>query len=156
MSESRPHRLLFVCTANICRSPMAEGLARDYARRRGWPVEVRSGGIMGLMDKPAAANAVAVMKEIGVDISMHRSGGIDDELLEWADYVLVMELRHQSVLHERHPQCEGRVMMLGPFGGIHEVADPVGGWKWRFRKSRDSLKTCTEAFMDRLPPPPGV
>ena len=75
MSEPRPHRLLFVCTANICRSPMAEGLARDYARRRQWPVEVRSGGVMGLIGKPAASNAVAVMREIGIDISNHQSGG---------------------------------------------------------------------------------
>lgn len=156
MSEVRPHRLLFVCTANICRSPMAEGLARSYAAARGWPVEVRSGGILGLIDKPAAANAVHVMREKGIDISTHRSGGIDDELIEWADYILVMELRHQSKLHERHPQCEGRVMLLGPFGGLHEVSDPVGGWKRKFRKSRDTINKCVIGFMDRLPPPKGL
>ena len=63
MESTRPYHLLFVCTANICRSPMAEGLARAYALQRGWSVECRSGGIMGLIGKDAAPNAVRVLKE---------------------------------------------------------------------------------------------
>jgi len=153
MKAIRPHRLLFVCTANICRSPMAEGLAEGYAADRGWPIEVASGGIMGLIDRLADPHAVKVMGELGLDISSHRSQGVEQELVDWADYILVMELRHQMKLHERFPHVEGRVLMLGSFGGIHEVRDPIGGWRWRFRKSRDEIRRCVEGFMDRLPPP---
>lgn len=152
MEESRPYHLLFVCTANICRSPMAEGLARDYAQRRGWSVECRSGGIMGLIDKNAAKNAVRVLKEINIDISEHKSQGITQELVDWADHILVMELRHAIKLRERHDNLGTKVLQLGSFGGLVEVDDPVGGWRWRFRTSRDNIKRCVESFMDNLPP----
>ena len=152
MEESRPYHLLFVCTANICRSPMAEGLARDYERRRGWAVRCRSGGIMGLVDKEAATNAVRVLREINIDISNHLSSGISDEMVQWADHILVMELRHAIKLRERHDNLGTKVLQLGSFGGLVEVADPVGGWRWKFRRSRDDLQRCVEAFMDNLPP----
>ena len=152
MEASRPYHLLFVCTANICRSPMAEGLARDYAQRRGWSVECRSGGIMGLIDKSAAKNAVRVLKEIDIDISGHKSQGITQELVDWADHILVMELRHAIKLRERHENLGTKVLQLGSFGGLVEVDDPVGGWRWRFRTSRDNIKRCVESFMDNLPP----
>ena len=59
-----PPRALMVCTGNLCRSPMAEALARDYATRRGIPLEVRSASVMGLNGQPAHRNTVAVMKEV--------------------------------------------------------------------------------------------
>ncbi len=151
--QLKPIRLAFVCTANICRSPMAAGFARDYGEQRGWPVEVRSAGIMGLIDHAADPLAVKVMGEVGIDISSHRSSAVTDELVEWADHILVMEMRHASVLRDRFPASDTKVLMLGTFGGMVEIPDPVGGWRWRFRKSRDQLRKCTLGFMDQLPPP---
>jgi len=148
----RPHRLLFVCTANICRSPMAAGLAQAAADRRHLPVEIRSAGILGIEGKPAAANSVAACREVGVDISAHRSRGVTDDDVQWADAVLVMELRHQRKLHQRHPELDGRVLLLGTFGGQQEVADPIGGWMWRFRRTRTLLERCIGQFCDLLPP----
>ncbi|MEC7949050.1 MAG: low molecular weight protein arginine phosphatase, partial [Myxococcota bacterium] len=126
----RPLRLLMVCTANICRSPMAEG----WARARG--AEVRSGGIMGLEGRPADPLAIRVMGEMGVDISRHVSSGIAEDDMHWADHVLVMEMRHRVHLVHRHPDAIDKVLLLGQFGGKHELSDPVGGWRWRFRSSR--------------------
>ena len=157
MTKSNPsprgHHLLFVCTANICRSPMAEVLARDYARRRDWRIETRSAGIMGLIDKPAHKRSKRAMKEMGLDLEGHKSGGLSDELVDWADYILVMELGHQIKLHRRFPRSEGKVLMLGTFGGSHEVPDPIGGWMGRFRRCRDLLTRSVEGFIDQLPPP---
>jgi len=153
MTPPRPRQLLFVCTGNICRSPMAEGMAREYAQARGWSVEVRSGGILGIMDKPADPLAVKVMEEIGIDISGHRSGGVDDALVAWADHILVMELGHTMRLRERHPGSEDKTLMLGNFGGMMQVQDPIGGWRWKFRRCRDGLLRCVKGFMDQLPPP---
>ena len=148
-----PH-ILFVCTANICRSPMAEGLGRAYAARRGWLIEFGSAGVMGLEGHPAEPRAVRVMAEIGIDISGHRSRGVTAELVEQADHILVMELHHQIRLHRAFPASEGKVLMLGTFGGVHEIPDPMGGWRWRFRRSRDLIRRCVEGFLDQLPPPP--
>ena len=150
----RPYHLLFVCTANICRSPMAEGLARDYARRRGWALVAQSAGVMGIEGKEAASNAVYVLNEVGIDISGHRSQGVRSELVDWADHILVMELNHAIKLRERYPHLEEKVLQLASFGGMVEVRDPYGGWRWRFRKSRDEIRRCVETFMDNLPPRP--
>ena len=154
METVEPHRLLFVCTGNICRSPMAEGLARDYARRRAWAVEAWSGGVLGLMDRQASVNAVKVMDELGIDISGHRSGGVELDDMIRADYVLVMELAHATELRSRFPDLEQRVMLLGSFGGLVDIPDPIGGWRWRYRRARNQIKTCVESFMDQLPARP--
>ncbi len=146
----RPHRLLFVCTANICRSPMAEGWARALAARSGLPLEARSGGVMGLIGRPADPLAVRVMGEVGVDLNEHRSGGLPAPLLAWADRIVVMELRHQRWVGENAPTEAHKVLQLGSFGGAAEVPDPVGGWRWRFRGSRDLLERCVTGLLSHL------
>lgn len=148
----RPHRLLFVCTANICRSPMAAGWAQALAAGRGLPVEVRSGGTMGLIGRPADPLAVRVMGEVGIDLSAHRSGGLEPALLAWADQIFVMELRHQLFIAEHRPAAAHKILQLGSLGGAMEVPDPVGGWRWRFRRSRDLLRRCVEGLLPHLSP----
>lgn len=147
-----PKVLLFVCTGNLCRSPMAEGLARDYARKRRLPIEVGSAGTMGLVGRPAEANAVAVCAEIGVDIAGHRSRGVTEALVDAANWVLVMEVGHAQWLRERFGDRMGdKTVMLGQFGGQFDIADPIGGWRFQFRRSRDEIKKCVEGFLDRMP-----
>ncbi len=153
MIEARPHRLLFVCTGNICRSPMAEYLARSYAEERGWPVEVRSASLMGLNGNPAHTNAIKVCAEIDLDLTPHKAQPLSAELLEWADWVLVMELAHSRGARDMLPAKDDRILLLGSFCGKLEIDDPIGGWKRRFRKSRDEIGECVRNFMDRLPPP---
>ena len=132
---------------------MAEGYAQAYGVRRGWHVEARSGGILGLIDKPADPLAVRVMNEINIDIEGHLSGGVSEELMEWGQYILVMELHHASKLRERFPGYEDKILVLANFGGMMEVNDPIGGWRWKFRRCREDVIRCIEGFMDGLPPP---
>ncbi len=153
MTEARPTRLLFVCTGNICRSPMGEFLARSYAEERGWDVEVRSASVMGLDGNRAHVNAVKVLNEIGIDLTPHRASPLTAELLDWADWVLVMELSHSRAARDMAPSRGDRILLLGSFCGKLEIADPLGGWKRRFRKSREEIAVCVRNFMDRLPPP---
>ena len=132
---------------------MAEAYALHYGVRRGWPIEVRSGGVLGIMDKPADPLAIKVMKEIGVDLTDHRSGDVNQTMMDWADYVLVMELHHAAKLRKRFPDHENKIMVLANFGGLMEINDPIGGWRWKFRRCRAEILRCIESFMDGLPPP---
>jgi protein-tyrosine-phosphatase len=129
---------------------MAEALARQYALERGFAIETRSGGVMGLEDRPADENVVAVLQEIGVDLGFHKSSGLDEETLAWADWILVMELDHARWVRELSPSAEDRTLMLGSFGGLADISDPMGSWRWRFRRTRDDLQRCVRAFMDQL------
>jgi protein-tyrosine-phosphatase len=131
---------------------MAEGLARAFADQRGREVEVRSAGTMGIVDHPADAKAVAVCGEIDVDISSHKSKGVSSEDIAWADYVLVMEYAHAAFLRERFPEIGERLILLGSFAGMLDIPDPLGGWKFQFRRSREQIRKAVESFVDRLPP----
>ena len=151
--DATPIRLFFVCTGNICRSPMAAGFARHWAQQRGRAVEVRSGGTANLIGRSADPLAIRVMGEVGVDIGPHRSSGVRAEDIAWADHILVMEMNHQLQLAERFEGVSEKTLQLGTFGGVATIEDPIGGWRWRFRGSRDVIQRCVERFMDRLPPP---
>lgn len=151
MPETRPLRLVFVCTGNICRSPMAAAFAWDYATLRQRPVEVQSASAMGLDGHKADATAVKVMEEVGLDISDHESQPLTAELVEWADYVLVAEVQHASRARELTEKAEGKVLLLGSFIGQIEIPDPLGSWRWRYRRIRDDIRRAVETFIDQVP-----
>ena len=144
-------RLLFVCTGNICRSPMAEVYAQAAGVQRGRLIEARSGGVLGIIDKPADPLAIKVMGEINIDLDGHRSSGVTEEMMAWARYVLVMELHHAIKLRECYPDYEDRILVLANFGGMNEVKDPIGGWRWKFRRCRADVIRCVDSFLDNLP-----
>ncbi len=132
---------------------MGEAFALDYGKERGWSVEARSCGVNAMPGNQAAPRSIRAMAEIGLNISQHRSAPVDREHVAWASHILVMEIRHASRIHERFPETDGRVLMLGTFGGVMEIEDPYGAWfMGRYRRSRDEIRRCTQVFMDRLPP----
>ena len=88
-----PIRVLFVCTGNICRSPMAEYLMRGRAEQHNLPVLIVSSGLQ-LVDTPASAHAVTVVGDRGFDMTPHRSRIIDENLVKASDLVLGMTGRH--------------------------------------------------------------
>ena len=145
------YKLLFICTGNICRSPMAEGLAPSIAAEYQHEVEAKSAGTLGLIDYTADPKAVEVIKERKLDISGHRSKEITRELIVWADYILVMERKHASHVRANFPDGREKILELGSFGSFAEISDPVGRWKFTFRKNRNQIEKCLHSFFRQLP-----
>ncbi|MEC7240419.1 MAG: low molecular weight protein arginine phosphatase [Myxococcota bacterium] len=143
--------ILFVCTGNICRSPLAEVIARAYADERGRLVSVASASVLGLDGPPAHKHSIKVASEIGLNLHDHRAQPVTEELIDWADYILGMEIQHAAKLRGTFPQADEKIMLLGNFGGVHEIADPLGKWRPRFRSCRDLIQDCVHTFIDRLP-----
>lgn len=118
-----PFRVLVICTANICRSPMAERLLQRAAGERGLELDVSSAGFL-FNGEPASAKTAAVMAECGIDLGDHRSRTVSPELVEQADLVVTMERGHARDLILENPSARDRVHTLGGMADALAEADP--------------------------------
>jgi protein-tyrosine-phosphatase len=122
------HSVLFVCAANICRSPMAMGLfsAQVLPEAKDW--QIASAGIYAPLGYPAAQNTLAVLKHRGIDLSQHRSAQITREMVEAYNLILTMERGQKEALQMAFPQQANKVyLMTEMVDGYWEIVDPVGG-----------------------------
>jgi len=145
------NRILFVCTGNTCRSPMAAGIFRSLAKAHPTlrNVVVESAGIGALPDHPASAAAVEVMKGIW-DISGHRSQTLGHAHLERSDLVLTMSQDHIFYVQAHHERANVRALADYVGMGKDDVPDPFGGSRKDYVRCRDHLKKLIEALVRRL------
>ena len=119
--------VLFVCTANICRSPMAMGLFRRKVQGLpGWRVE--SAGTWTIEGQPAASYSQMVLQSRGIDIHDHRSRPVDRELLSKFNLILTMESGHKEALKVEFPEFADRVYLVSEMiEAGYNIPDPMGG-----------------------------
>ncbi len=125
------HSVLFICTGNICRSPMAMALLRGRTVKETAEWRIASAGTWTTPGVPASPNAQQAMAERGVDLSHHRSRVVSRKLLAAYQLVLVMERNHRESLRIEYPDLAGRVYVLsemigGPDITVYDIHDPYG------------------------------
>ena len=146
--------VLFVCTANICRSPMAEALFRDLIVRevpggKGW--QVASAGTWAVNGQRASDNSVKVMANRSLDISAHRSKIITAELIANFDLILVMEAGHKEALRIEFAKAASKVFMLTELSGpAVPIVDPYGASEDRYEKTAKELEQYIQAGLPKM------
>ena len=137
--------IIFICTGNICRSPMAEWLLRAHFMNNSISdIQVTSMGIKGLPSWPAADEAARICREHGVDLSAHRSRPLIPEELHGADFIFTMDLQQRGFLKGIFPKISSRTFLLGSWPGKDnckgEIADPYYGTDKDFRTTYAAIE----------------
>ncbi|NLT71394.1 MAG: low molecular weight protein arginine phosphatase [Verrucomicrobiaceae bacterium] len=144
-------KILFVCTGNVCRSPMAEGFLRHLAKEAGADIEVGSAGLGAMEDMDPSRHSVTSMKEEGIDISRQRSRMLTPEMIEEYTHIFGLGTGHVEAIRSYFPEAQEKTFVLREFvaeeGLDLEVPDPIGGDLDEYRVARNLIKEAMPSIL---------
>ena len=139
-------KIIFICTGNTCRSPMAEGLFRAHGGEDKTGLTAASAGLFTQDGMPASQNAVAAVAELGADITAHRSRMLTPDMARDARYLVCMTGAHYDRLCELFPDCADKVFTLLP----EDISDPFGGDLETYRREAAEIDKGVRSIIERL------
>lgn len=134
-------KVLFICTGNTCRSPMAQAIFNRFAQENGIDAVADSAGIAAAEGMPASENSVIAMQEIGIDLSGHSAKVISRPLLDSADLIVCMSEGHAELL-----KAAGYASTVFGKG----IPDPYGYKLDEYRICRDRMYEAMESVAKQL------
>jgi protein-tyrosine-phosphatase len=142
--------LLFVCTGNICRSPMAEVIAREEARIRSVDIRIESAGTSAMLGNPAHEYARDAVRSFGLSLAPHRAKSLTRELVADAALVLAVTRRHRDDLRHFFPRHARKIVSFDDVTGLGDLDDPFGGGAADFETTAALLRKGMPSVLKAL------
>jgi len=147
--------ILFVCTGNICRSPMAEGIFRHAVRNRAQQFRILSAGVGAINGQAASGHAVSALREIGIDLSGFRSRMLTGQTVGEADLIFGMTRGHVEAIALLYPQAMEKTLLLREFDETldffeKDISDPIGGSYEVYLNCRDQIEQGIHSMLKYL------
>ncbi len=143
-------KILFVCTGNTCRSPMAEAILRNYNLS---DIEVKSAGVYAYGGQTASEYAIKVLNKQNI-AQNHASSPLKEEDIEWATYVLTMTESHKQLIASHYPRAIEKTFTLKEFvndePGNRDISDPFGGNEQVYEQTFHELSKWIEKLVEKL------
>ncbi len=141
-------KILMVCTGNICRSPMAEGLLKSMLPENMKKIfKVSSAGTSALDGNQAEPNAIQAMQDFGIDITGHVANPVNSKRIGESTFIFVMEQQHKVIIDHGYDIEKGKIHLLSEFNRnekLDEIFDPYGKSLKVYRNCASIIKGCIE------------
>ena len=149
-------RVMFVCTGNICRSAMAEGILKKLVKENNLNIEVCSCGVYAGDGDYASFNAIEAAKYYDVDISNHKATNIRNSQIEEMDIILCATNSHKNVVISMYPNLMNKVYTMKEYAGLDkdgkdmDVKDPWGYDMETYRRCIQEISLCIEKIIEKI------